>query len=271
MKSVMTHQFSQAPTADIPRSSFNRSCGYKTTMDAGKLVPIFVDEVLPGDTFNMNPSVFARLNTPLFPIMDNMFLDLHWFFVPYRQLWTNFRKFCGEQVDPGDSIDYSFPTRSEAGGYAEASLGDYFGLPTKINNTVNSVMPFRAYAHIYNEWYRDQNLIDSVTMSTADGPDTTTNSTLLSRGKRHDYFTSCLPWLQKGDAIELPLGTSADIKYADPITGTDREGMWYVANSGASNDYHAYGTAVDTNTANYDANSTANLYADLSSATAATT
>ena len=102
MQSVMNHTFSQAPTADIPRSSFNRSHGYKTTFDAGYLIPVFVDEALPGDTFTLNPTMFARLNTPIYPIMDNMFLDVHFFSVPVRQIWSNFRKFCGEQGDPAD-------------------------------------------------------------------------------------------------------------------------------------------------------------------------
>ena len=110
MKSVMTHQFSQAPTADIPRSSFNRSHGLKTTFDAGYLVPVFVDEALPGDTINLQPSMFARLSTPIHPLMDNMFLDVQFFSVPVRQIWDNFRKFCGEQTDPNDSTDYTVPT-----------------------------------------------------------------------------------------------------------------------------------------------------------------
>jgi hypothetical protein len=266
MKSVMTHQFSQAPSADIPRSSFNRSHGYKTTFDAGKLVPIFVDEVLPGDTFNMQPSVFCRLNTPLYPLMDNLHLDLHWFFVPYRQIWDNFRKFCGEQVDPGDSIDYSFPTiTSGAGGVTQGSLGDYFGLPTKINNTVYSAMPFRAYAHIYNEWFRDQNLIDSVTVSTADGPDTTTNTTLLDRGKRHDYFTSCLPWLQKGDAVSIPLGTKAPI-HAE----SDSQLSVYSDTSSAWHQMRVTSSPPANVTNNTGGSDTTEIYANLSDATAAT-
>jgi hypothetical protein len=268
----MKHQFSVAPSADIPRSSFNRSCGYKTTFDAGKLIPIFVDEVLPGDTFNMDPSVFCRINTPLYPLMDNLYLDLHWFFVPYRQIWSNFRKFCGEQEDPGDSIDYSFPTISVgAGGVTQGSLGDYLGLPTKINNTVFSAMPFRAYAHIYNEWFRDQNLVDSVTMSTADGPDSTTNTTLLDRGKRHDYFTSCLPWLQKGDAVSIPLGTSAPVGVTSGSDldisadgGTTSVQMQLTNSSSALNADAAWSAA----TGNVDY--IGNVTADLSSATAAT-
>ena len=219
MQSVMTHQFSQVPTADIPRSSFNRSHGYKTTFDAGYLIPIFADEALPGDTFNLNPTMFARLNTPIYPLMDNLFLDVHFFSVPVRQVWANFRKFCGEQTDPGDSIDYTVPVMNatESTGYSNQTLYDYLGLPTKTPDYEHSALFTRAYNHIYNEWYRDQNLIDSVVVDTDDGPDSPTDYTLLKRGKRHDYFTSALPWLQKGDSVEIPLGSTA------PIYGIDTD------------------------------------------------
>ena len=144
----MNHSFSKAPTADMPRSSFDRSHGLKTTLDAGKLIPIFVDEVLPGDTVSLNPTLFARVNTLLYPIMDNMFLDVHFFFVPYRQVWDNFRKFCGEQIDPADSTDYTVPQITS--NHGSHSLGDYFGLP--VGKTIAaSELPFRAYNHIYNE------------------------------------------------------------------------------------------------------------------------
>ena len=127
----MNHSFSQAPTADIPRSSFNRNHGLKTTFDAGQLIPIFWDEVIPGQTKTVNPTIFARLNTPLYPLMDNMYLDTHFFFVPYRQIWDNWRKFCGEQVDPGDSTDYTVPQQQTNNGTLTiGSLADYFGLPT---------------------------------------------------------------------------------------------------------------------------------------------
>ena len=196
-------------TADIPRSSFNRSHGLKTTFDAGYLIPVYTDEALPGDTFTMNPTMFARLNTPIYPIMDNMFLDVHFFSVPVRQIWANFRKFMGEQVDPGDSIDFTVPVSNATAttGYSNQSLQDYLGLPTKVPDYEHSALFTRAYNHIYNEWYRDQNLIDSVVVDTDDGPDTVTDYTLLKRGKRHDYFTSALPWLQKGDSVEIPHGS----------------------------------------------------------------
>jgi len=211
MKSVMQHRFSEVPNVDIPRSKFQRNHGYKTTMDAGYLVPIFVDEALPGDTFQVNLTGFARMATPTHPIMDNMVMDTFFFAVPNRLVWENWQKFCGEQTDPGDSIAYTIPQVS-LNNIANESLYDYFGLPTKIaaaydvDNFVG-----RSYNLIYNEWFRDQNLQDSVTVDKDNGPDNVADYVLLKRGKRHDYFTSSLPFLQKGDAVQIALGTEANI------------------------------------------------------------
>lgn len=211
MKSVMTHQFSQIPKAEIQRSSFNRSHGLKTTFNAGQLIPIIVDEVLPGDTFNLNCSLFGRLNTPITSVMDNIFLETFFFYVPTRLVWDNWQKFNGEQKNPGDSTDFLIPTIVDGTIFNELSIGDYMGLPTKVPLNEINALPFRAMNLIWNEWFRDENLQDSVQVPTGDGPDSPSLYLVLPRGKRHDYFTSCLPWPQKGPGVELPLSGNAPI------------------------------------------------------------
>ena len=220
MKSVMKHAFSMIPKTSIQRSSFDRSFGYKTTFNEGLLIPFFCDEVLPGDTFKLKTSVLARLSTPIVPVMDNMFLDMQFFFVPNRLLWDHWTNFNGEQRDPTDSTDYLVPTiTSPVGGFAAQSIFDYLGLPTGVANLSVNSLPLRAYNLIWNEWYRDENLQNSVTVEHGDS-DNVNNYSLLKRGKRHDYFTSCLPWPQKGSAVTVPLAgdiTAKDIGSVSPL------------------------------------------------------
>jgi hypothetical protein len=218
LPSTSQHSFARVPRAEIPRASFDRSHGLKSTFNAGQLIPIFVDEALPGDTFNVNMTGFIRMSTPLFPVMDNIFLNTFFFFVPYRLIWSNWERFNGEQVNPGDSVDFLIPQLpTPAGGWGEQSIQDYMGLPTKRHPLSVNALPFRAYNLIWNEWFRDQNLQNSVSVPLGDGPDPATGTyTLLRRGKRHDYFTSSLPWPQKGASVSIPLGTTAAVVGINP-------------------------------------------------------
>ncbi len=215
-RSVMQHSFATVPRANIPRSSFNRSSGKKTTFDADFLIPIYIDLVMPNDTFNMNCQAVIRLNSPtLHPLMDNMRLDVHWFFVTCRHIWENWGRMHGAQDKPADSISFTTPIMSSASSAsAVGKLGHYMDLPLGLvpNTTDTNALPFRAYKKVYNDWYRDENLVDGLVEVTGNGPDgsatTLAGNDPLKRGKRYDYFTSALPFLQKGTSISLPLGDS---------------------------------------------------------------
>lgn len=273
LKSVMKHQFSEVPKAEIQRSSFDRSHGVKTTFDAGYLIPVLVDEALPGDTFNVDLTAFARMSTPIFPVMDNLFMDTHFFAVPYRLVWDNWKKFNGEQTDPGDSIDYTIPTMDapETTGYANESLSDYFGIPTQVADLTHNSLHHRAYNLIYNEWFRDENLQDSVTVDKDNGPDSPADYVLLKRGKRHDYFTSCLPWPQKGDSVDMPLSGTAPITADAAFSGGNVGGNRFTVDSPAGDPY--YMLAPNGGGQIYgDSGTTTDvpLLADLSQASAAT-
>lgn len=205
------HLFSQIPSTQIPRSVFDRSHGYKTTFNSGFLVPFYVDEVLPGDSFKLTATLFARLATPIVPFMDNLYLETFFFFVPNRLVWDNWQKFNGEQKNPTDSTDFLIPTVSGTN-VQNQTLWDYFGLPTNVNKALKvNALPFRAYNLIFNEWFRDENLQESLKVPTGDGPDNLSDYSLVRRGKRHDYFTSCLPWPQKGPGVEISIGGQASI------------------------------------------------------------
>lgn len=241
---VRGHRFSDAPAMYMRRSKFDRSHVYKTTFDAGKLIPVFVDEVLPGDTTRMSVNYFARLATPIKPIMDNIYLDWFFFFVPNRLVWEHWQNFCFEQEDPDDSTDYVIPTVSASSATNNSLIGslwDYFGLPINTTNNLTGInaLPFRGVYLIYNEWFRDENLQKSVKIEKGDAnrvidldrlseqPSWVVNSSSTDaypgfacppRGKRHDYFTSALPWTQKGPGVSIGLAGTASI--VDPTPGT---------------------------------------------------
>jgi len=172
MKSVMTNRFEVTPDVQIPRATFNRNHGHKTTIDVDYLYPIYIDEALPGDTFELDMTGFARLNTPIYPIMDNMRMETFFFEVPMRLVWENFRKMMGERYpDPDSSIDYSVPVAVGTGTSTSlGALSDYMGIPRVVGLEYSNLF-HRAYNMIWNEWFRDQNLQDSVVVDTDDGPD----------------------------------------------------------------------------------------------------
>jgi hypothetical protein len=266
--SAQQHQFSEVPHADIQRSTFDRSHGLKTTFNAGQLVPIYVDEALPGDTFSCNLTAFSRLATPIHPTMDNAFMDSHFFAVPVRLVWDDFEEFMGEtktykaagsdRLDgtPDFSVAAPVPPTITAGGSGEAeqSLSDYFGIPTKIANLEFSALWHRAYTLVWNDWFRDENLQAPKTILTTSGADATTYA-LLNRGKKHDYFTSSLPWPQKGADVTIPLGSTATVR-TEATTIESNEVVNRIAGTGQI-------AIANTNPVNY-------LYADLTDATAAT-
>lgn len=228
MLSSLQNRFAAVAPPSIGRSRFDRSWNIKATIDGEYLYPLFVEEILPGDTIQYSGDYFGRFLTLIFPIMDNIRVEGHFFFVPNRLVWDNFEKFCGAQDEPDDSTDFTIPVIDPGldppTQFAEGSIYDYMGLPTKADlawtvddadQTVKFAdiiaLPMRAYKLVWNDWYRDENLQTKVTLDKGDGPDAPGSHVLLKRGKRKDYVTSALPWPQKGEALRIPLGTSAPV------------------------------------------------------------
>lgn len=274
------HNFAKIPDVRMARSQFDRSFTVKDTFNFDYLIPIFVDEVIPGDTANVSMNTFARLATQLVPIMDNLYIDYFFFFVPNRLVWENWERFCGAQDDPGDSTSFVIPSLAafSAGEPDVDTIYDKFGLPTDVAGawTLGNTLPLRCYNKIWNSWFRDENLQNSVTELIDDGPDPIATFNLLKRGKRHDYFTSCLPSLQKGAAIELPLGTSAPVIGTDSAitfwnTGNHAQTGYLTVNSSGLNAAYSGSLGADGSTVALTSSAAASgMIADLSDATAAT-
>lgn len=223
MKSNMIHRFSNVPEANIQRSRINRSFTYKTTCSEGYLIPFYNDIMYPGDTFIGRATIFGRMATPVFPIMDNLFVDTFYFGVPWRLVWDKFQEFMGEVNRSGEITTYEIPHRTVTTAYQPNSLEDYFGLPTKVTGYSHSILPLRAYALIYNDWFRSDYLQDPIGIEFGDYNEDSIHNyddkyVLMRRGKRFDYYTSCLPFPQAGPGVEISLAGDAPVLSAKSVS-----------------------------------------------------
>jgi hypothetical protein len=287
------YNFAQNPQVGVSRSRFQRNSDNKTTFDTGDLIPIYLDEVLPGDTHQIDVACVMRMATPIFPVMDNAYCDFYFFFVPNRLLWEHWKEFMGENKETAwtPKTEYSVPqVTAPAGGWEEGTLADYLGLPTKVEGISVSALPGRAYGLIYNEWFRNQNVTqptlvevtDATTTGKNDGSATNDSAITLAKplkaAKVFDYYTGALPEPQKGEPVRLPLGGKANVVADDEgtvyfrdsyptIGGTTQYTTGENAGTGPYKKYFIEGANKPTGTAS---GITQGLYANLSTATAAT-
>lgn len=275
IKSAFQNHFAEVPQVKRPRSQFKRVSRHKHTFDEGQLIPFYLDDVIPGDTFNLRASMFARLATLIYPIMDNMYLETFWFFVPNRLVWTNFVKQHGERLNPDDSVDYTTPvidSTTIAANSAVGSLWDNFGLPMQGKQYLNKVsaLPFRMYNLIWREWFRDQDLQNSPVVDTDDGPDSLADYQIKRIGKFKDYFTTARPEPQKGPDVELPLGSTAPVENTGEAINLVGLTSGLTTPINWSNAVGFTGTGVLTAGESFRFGTQTGLQANLSTATAAT-
>lgn len=282
--------YAQVPRAEIRRSRFKRDFSLLTTINEGDLVPIYCDEVLPGDTAKISMNALMRMSTPLYPVMDNCNCDFYFFFVPSRLLWDHFENLMGQNDSSywAEPVEYTTPkTKAPKGGWKVGTVADYFGIPTGIENIEVNSLPFRAYTKIWNEWFRDENLSEPRPMSTGDETTEGANENegglnsperggqVLKVTKYKDYFTSCLPSPQKGEAVTLPMSGDANVYMYSTVNDKVYDGnIWLESTSQNAPRFNQQGDklvqVIGSKTKNGSDETQSVFKADLSSVTAAT-